>query len=167
MGGVTRNEQWRHVPTMPGYLISDHGRVASFLGREIKQLRYSYTDDGYQRVRLLGAAGEQRDISVHKLVLETFVGPRPEGMECRHLDGNKLNNRLENLCWGTPSENSYDRVRHGTHPMANKTHCLRGHPFDVTNTSHTADGRRRCRECARMYSRTSQERRLSVSEDAA
>jgi hypothetical protein len=35
-------------------------------------------------------------------------------MECRHLDGNRANNHLSNLCWGTPSDNDDDRRRHGT-----------------------------------------------------
>ncbi|MFV0400614.1 MAG: HNH endonuclease signature motif containing protein [Oscillospiraceae bacterium] len=51
---------------------------------------------------------------VHKLVLEAFVGVRPEGMVCRHLNGNSLDNRLLNLCWGTPQENVRDSIRHGT-----------------------------------------------------
>jgi len=48
-------------------------------------------------------------------VLETFVGPRPYNMECRHLDGNKLNNNLDNVCWGTHTENSKDSIDHLTH----------------------------------------------------
>src|SRR5436309_3088927 len=39
--------------------------------------------------------------TVHRLVLEAFVGPRLPGMECRHLDGNTKNNRLSNICWGS------------------------------------------------------------------
>ncbi len=52
---------------------------------------------------------------VHTLMLTAFVGPRPANFECRHLDGNPTNNRLENLAWGTRSENQCDAVRHGTH----------------------------------------------------
>jgi transcriptional regulator with XRE-family HTH domain len=51
---------------------------------------------------------------VHRLVLETFVGPCPAEMECRHLNGIKTDNRLDNLCWGTRSENMQDKNRHGT-----------------------------------------------------
>ena len=51
---------------------------------------------------------------VHRLVLETFVGPCPEGLECRHLDGNELNNNLDNLAWGTKAEQIEDKKRHGT-----------------------------------------------------
>lgn len=55
-----------------------------------------------------------RSYHVHRLVLEAFVGPRPAGGECRHLDGNKHNNVLANLCWGTRLENEADRKAHGT-----------------------------------------------------
>lgn len=53
--------------------------------------------------------------TIHRLVLEAFVGLRPAGMQCRHLDGNQENNCLSNLMWGTPKSNQLDRVRHGTH----------------------------------------------------
>jgi hypothetical protein len=52
--------------------------------------------------------------SVHRLILTTFVGPRPKGMVCRHLDGNPGNNALSNLRWGTPKENAADSIAHGT-----------------------------------------------------
>jgi hypothetical protein len=51
---------------------------------------------------------------IHRLVLEAFIGPCPGGKECRHLDGNSLNNNLDNLCWGTHSENAKDMIKHGT-----------------------------------------------------
>jgi hypothetical protein len=50
---------------------------------------------------------------MHRLMLETFRGPRPKGQECRHLDDNKHNWRIENLKWGTRFENGQDRVRNG------------------------------------------------------
>jgi hypothetical protein len=50
---------------------------------------------------------------VHALVLLAFVGSRPAGMETRHLDGDGLNNRLDNLRYGTSKENGEDMVRHG------------------------------------------------------
>ena len=64
---------------------------------------------------------------IHRLVLETYVGPRPKGMECRHLDNNPANNQLENLCWGTKKENQHDRIKNGTsmegvkHPLVKLT----------------------------------------------
>lgn len=56
------------------------------------------------------------NISLHRLVLETFVGPCPEGMLTRHFpDKDTKNNRLDNLCWGTQEQNQADRDKHGTH----------------------------------------------------
>jgi hypothetical protein len=47
--------------------------------------------------------------------LITFVGPRPTpSHQCRHLDGNPLNNAVENLVWGTRLENAMDKIKHGT-----------------------------------------------------
>jgi len=51
---------------------------------------------------------------VHRLLLTAFVGPCPEGMECRHLDGCRTNNQLSNLVWGTRAENISDRIAHGS-----------------------------------------------------
>jgi hypothetical protein len=87
---------------------------------------------------------------VHRLVLAAFVGPCPEGMEVRHLDGNPANTRLANLRYGTHSENELDKVRHGTHHEARKTHCNRGHEYTQDNTRRRRDtGSRECLTCAR------------------
>ena len=69
---------------------------------------------GYPIVRLT-KDGETVFRSIHRLVLESFVGPRTNGMVCRHFpDRNPLNNRLDNLQWGTNQENSDDKIIHGT-----------------------------------------------------
>lgn len=47
--------------------------------------------------------------AVHLYVLETFVGPRPEGMQACHGDGDPANNRLSNLRWDTCSNNNLDK----------------------------------------------------------
>jgi hypothetical protein len=44
-------------------------------------------------------------LNVHALVLTAFVGPRPEGLTCNHIDGNSLNNVVGNLEWVTSQEN--------------------------------------------------------------
>lgn len=56
----------------------------------------------------------KRMFMVHRLVLEAFVGPCPEGMEACHWDNNGLNCKLSNLRWDTPVNNQRDRIRHGT-----------------------------------------------------
>lgn len=50
---------------------------------------------------------------VHRVMLEAFVGPCPDGMEACHNDGQRSNNVISNLRYGTPMENGHDKVVHG------------------------------------------------------
>lgn len=77
-------------------------RVRGVGGRVLKP----DTSTGYARVRVDGER-----YRVHGLVLESFVGDRPDGEECRHWDDDPQNNRLNNLFWGTRLENMADRRR--------------------------------------------------------
>ncbi len=80
--------------------------------------------DGYRIAWIKLDDGTAKTVVVHILILRTFVGERPSRYQTRHLDGNRSNNRLENLAWGTTWENWEDRLRHGTdsrgerHPQA-------------------------------------------------
>jgi len=70
---------------------------------------------GYHRVNLYPKRkGAHRTQSIHRLVLEAFVGPCPDGHETRHIDGIRSNNQLRNLSWGSKKENFKDQVRHET-----------------------------------------------------
>jgi hypothetical protein len=110
---------------------------------------------GYERVGLSATTGSRRKhLLVHALVLSAFVGPRPPGLEIRHLDGNPRHNDLSNLAYGTTSENARDRVRHGTHPDAAKTQCIRGHEFTAENTYRRPNGDRTCLTCKRESERS-------------
>jgi hypothetical protein len=115
------SERWLPVPGYEGfYEVSDHGRVRSIRhmtragwrgGRPLKPFPDS---DGYLRVNLSrhGVIAGLRP--VHGLVLLAFTGPVPAGQQARHGTGGKLDNRLVNLCYGTPLENSDDKRRDGT-----------------------------------------------------
>lgn len=81
------------------------------LGREWKPMKLQPNKDGYLIVSL---GSKIRNVGVHRLILMAFVGPCPAGMECRHIDGNPSNNRLDNLKWGTRQENADDMIQHGT-----------------------------------------------------
>lgn len=78
-----------------------------------KRLKSRPNGDGYSSVELrLNGRGQR--YKVHSLILLTFIGPKPQGKEARHLDGNRLNPELKNLVWGTPAQNQMDRRMHGT-----------------------------------------------------
>lgn len=161
------NEQWRPIPGFPGYEVSDKGRVLSrqmYHGSDRPRLMSTPThDDGYRIVHLT-ADGASRVVRVHLLVTAAFLGPRPDGMVVRHLDGDAGNNALLNLRYGTASENSFDQVRHGTHPFAGRTRCKQGHEYTAENTAiqMSSAGRpyRQCKTCNRDRVRRQRRRRL-------
>jgi NUMOD4 motif/HNH endonuclease len=160
-------EQWRAIPGYEGlYEASSFGRVRSLprvvvggphgtysvAGRELKLT--SRRSDGYLVVNLHGGRGCSRTWPVHQLALLAFVGPRPAGYEGCHTNGDRTNNRIENLRYGSRSENNRDAVRHGTHHWASKTHCPKGHEYDSANTYiKPGGGTRACRECKRSHDR--------------
>lgn len=110
------------VYEFPDYAITENGRVWSKPRttshghkRKGKWLEPRNDSGGYRLVTLRNNSKIFTG-RIHRLVLETYIGPCPKGMECRHLDGNKQNNSLGNLCWGTHQENETDKLVHGIIP---------------------------------------------------
>jgi HNH endonuclease/NUMOD4 motif len=162
-------EEWRPVPWRAGYEVSSHGRVRSvdrvqarlfdgqlvrYRGKILKQQRSSF---GHFSVTLgnLGVGMNEHRRAVHRLVMEVFVGPCPDGMEVRHLNGVPGDNRVENLKYGTHTENVLDAVAHGTHTFASRTACPRGHKLAEPNLipSQLIRGHRVCLACSRGRSK--------------
>lgn len=157
-------EEWRSIPGFPGYEVSSRGRVRSFKRGPAGQILSTPPNGrGYAYVRLASPLGGHPGREVHTLVAEAFHGPRPDGLQVRHLDGCKNHNWVENLAYGTRTQNAIDSVQHGQHRNAMKTHCKRGHAFDAANTysrsSGTAPGRR-CRACHLADARQRYERKM-------
>lgn len=140
-------EQWRPVPGFDGYEVSDLGRVISRRRRTPVMLAERVGSKGYRKVALSRGPYDVTDMTLHRVVLLAFIGPCPEGLQVRHLDGDPGNNRLDNLAYGTPSENMHDVVRHGRHHQVNKTHCPQGHPYVEANVWYGDRGQRRCKTC--------------------
>lgn len=125
MGAV--NETWKPVVGYEGfYEVSNLGRVrAMFEGNHGQYkagriLKTHTSKNGYVRIEFNPPSKKPKKRTVHTLVLEAFVGKRPEGKEVRHLDGVKSNNQVSNLAWGTHSENDQDQRRHGTRIMGER-----------------------------------------------
>lgn len=114
--------EWRPVPGFEGlYSITPTGVVRSEItvdgrGHALKPNRIlkHRRSHGYAIVSLR-RNGKSLYRYIHRLVLEAYVGPCPPEEEGRHLNGDKTDNRRENLAWGTRAENVGDSLRHGTH----------------------------------------------------
>ena len=118
-------ELWTAIPGYDGfYEVSNYGNVRSltravpygrhknmvYKGKDLKQS----ISNSYLSVKL-ARAGVLKTMYTHELVLMAFEGVRPDvGGRCeiRHLDGNKMNNMLSNLKYGTVKENQADRKLH-------------------------------------------------------
>ena len=109
--------QWKTIDRFPSYEVSSEGVVrrrlggtGAVIGKIIKW--HIHTSSGYPDIRFT-IDRKQTAIPVHRIVANAFLGPKPEGMQTRHLDGNKMNNCVANLCYGTAKENNQDKVKHG------------------------------------------------------
>lgn len=125
-------ETWRTVDGFPDYEVSSLGRMRSWKpkGRWVGRPKAAriigpnmHVKTGYVYACLC-RVGAREYRYVHHLVLEAFVGPCPDGMECAHKNGVRNDNRLSNLRWDTPAGNAADKLVHGTsnqgsrHPLA-------------------------------------------------
>ena len=123
---IMEKEIWKDIKDYEEmYQISDLGRVKS-LARIIKHQNRHYRKDkilktsidnhGYLQVTLC-KNGKVKRFHVHRLVAQAFI-PNPENKpQVNHIDGNKLNNNINNLEWNTAGENTYhayknDLIKH-------------------------------------------------------
>lgn len=106
------------IPGFPGYSACRLGIIFSL--RSILKgshpgpfpLKTRPDKDGYLIVGLY-RDGYQYCLKVHTIILNTYVGPKPDGMECRHANNVRDDNRLSNLSWGTHAQNMDDLTRSG------------------------------------------------------
>ena len=156
--------EWKPVVGHEGvYEISLAGevkRVAPGRGTHVGRTLATRIDrKGYAYVRIAG-----KICRIHRMLAAAFIGP--SDMLVRHLDGNPLNNTLSNLRYGTPKENSEDRIAHGRHRLngrLDRTHCRHGHEYTPDNTmikrERNKSPYRQCRECFRAMRAAARQRK--------
>ncbi len=118
-------EQWRAVSGLDGfYEVSDLGRLRSVTrivdsghdGRRLVKGRVLRLDMSTRYARaMVSAFGVHRVLTVHLEVMALFGPPPKLGEEVRHLSGDRTDNSLANLAWGTKRENAEDKKLHGTY----------------------------------------------------
>lgn len=137
--------KWLPIPGYEKYIISDSGKVrttrrVSKYGRlfQAKVLRQD-SKNGYKAIGLYNDNGRKSKY-IHRLVLSTFVGQCPKGNECNHKDGDKLNNKLNNLEWCTKSDNIKHAIKNGFIKIV-------GRPFKKGRKPWNKIVNRTCIEC--------------------
>ena len=157
---MTTPEEWRPVPGYEDrYEVSSHGRVRSldaYCGnrfgtrtlRKGRMLKLSVVKPhGYRSVQLADGRGNLTAVKVHRLVLRAFKGePPPDKPNGLHEDDDPAHNHIENLRWGTYSENSDDNVENGNHVQARKKRDELGHLLVAPNLVASSAGRN-CLAC--------------------
>lgn len=100
------------IPKLDGYYCSRDGQIFSLKSGYLKRLRTVVDRYGYEKISFYKEGGRSNTQyiyrTVHTLVLSIWGPTRPKGMECNHKNGNRLDNRIENLEWVTTLEN----IRH-------------------------------------------------------
>lgn len=97
------------VPHCPGYFAGEDGQIY----RNGTVRKPTTNGRGYLRIKT-SISNVQRDEYIHRMVCAAYHGPCPRGLECRHLDGIRSNNRPGNLEWSDKLTNESDKRRHGT-----------------------------------------------------
>ena len=135
-----QNETWHPVKEFESrYEVSNLGRVRAIdahLHRPAKRIIRTRLDRyGYQSCYLSKPPEYGKSCLVHRLVALAFLGPRPKGKAVNHIDGNKLNNRVTNLEYISPAENTRHAARLGL-MAAGDRNGSRLHPERLQRGSH-------------------------------
>ena len=146
------SEEWSDISGFEGhYRVSSLGRVMSLKTGEYELKPMKKTGETKPRLRVvLWLNGTAHPKHIHRLVADAFI-PNPRGLPLvRHLNDNPSDNRVENLRWGTQTDNMRDMIRNSGHYESRRTHCPQGHEYDEENTRITSRGTRSCKACKRI-----------------
>lgn len=124
--------EYRDVPDFPGYRVGSDGSLWSCWGRvpsgkgsgrgpryapipnQWHRMNPSRAPSGrYFHVSLSRIGQKRKSVLLHLIVIKTFRGNPKRHRQCRHLNDDRTDNRIENLVWGTAKQNGRDRVRNG------------------------------------------------------
>ena len=119
-------EEWKDIPEYEGlYQASNYGRI-----RRLRILKGSVIFDGYVIVGL-SRESTAKSLKIHRLVAKSFI-LNPNNKPCiNHIDGNKMNNNINNLEWCTYSENMKHSFAMGFHKSGPRIKYKRFNDFQI------------------------------------
>lgn len=140
MADAQSTVEYRDVLGFPGYRVGSNGQFIScrvrrsgggrrgslsVLSSEWHPIKGHILQRFGYIIMTLMKNNKMNRLLAHRLVLEAFVGPCPEGMEACHNDGNRTNNVVTNLRWDTRKNNHADKKRHGTHQQGSRANSAK------------------------------------------
>lgn len=118
-----QDEIWKPIPGLADYEASSLGRIRSYKRSTIPRIvKTAEQNNGYLKVPLQKDFKNRKTFLVHRLVALAFIGPRPEGFTIDHRDGNKLNNKPDNLEYVSQSENLKRAFKLGARDQKGEKH---------------------------------------------
>ena len=124
---VLNIEVWKQISNLP-YEISSLGKIRNLKGKVLKTY---IQNSGYEQIKL-NYQGLHIHKSIHRLVAEAFITNPLNKLYVNHIDGNKLNNTIDNLEWCTNSENILHARKTGLNPYNKPTLGLKLKPRSKT-----------------------------------
>ncbi len=123
-------EEWRFIKELDYlYSASSLGRIRSEprKGNPVPKIKSQSLSSNkkYMRVTVTPLGLKSIQLTVHRLVAWAFLGYQKEGVEVRHINGDSFDNRVENLCYGTKSDNMRDAIAHRTFSMSEWHPCAK------------------------------------------
>jgi hypothetical protein len=100
----------KQIKDYPDYYITENGEVISKRTKKEKKLCPGVDMFGYYRISLMSKEGKTKTLRIHRLVMETYGNPPPDDMKdptVDHINGDKLDNRIDNLQWLSNKDNAY------------------------------------------------------------
>jgi hypothetical protein len=123
--------EWRSLEEFPDYQFSDTGLV-----KKNGKYRSPYLGHSYPTVYLSNKF-VRKQVRLHTIIAELFIGPCPEGFIIRHLDDDKENNQVSNLAYGTDYDNKQDAIRNDKIPKGEKHGCAKLTQVEVNEIRNT------------------------------
>lgn len=161
-------EEWRIIPSFPDYAASSLGQIKRIrvdaLGHKLtnRPLKWSISKSGYAKITLCRGA-KPYNARVNRAVCEAFQGAAPSPRHhAAHNDGNRLNNRAENLRWAEGAENERDKLAHGT-AMAGDRHWSKSRP--ERRARGIGHGRAKLTDCAVRLIRADSRKQREIAAD--